>query len=159
MLMLQYWNSTYVLPTLLCSFGRFKNLKLFLLLLSPLLPTAPQNMEVLGQGSDPSHCLIPFFFFCFLGLHLRHMDVLRLGVKLEPRLLAHAQQQVIWATSVTYTNACSSTGSLIHWMGPGMEPASLWMIARSLLLSHNRNSWEKILKIWNQLNAFFFLFV
>ena len=28
--------------------------------------------------------------FCFLGLHLQHMEVLRLGVELELQLPAHA---------------------------------------------------------------------
>ena len=34
---------------------------------------------------------IPFFFFCFLGLHLGHMKVSRLGVELELQLPAHAR--------------------------------------------------------------------
>ena len=31
-----------------------------------------------------------YFIFCFLGLHLWHMEVPRLGVKLELQLLAYA---------------------------------------------------------------------
>ena len=31
-----------------------------------------------------------FVLFCFLGLHSRHVDILRLGVKLELQLLAYA---------------------------------------------------------------------
>ena len=30
-----------------------------------------------------------FFFFCFLGLYPQHMEVPRLGVKLERQLLAY----------------------------------------------------------------------
>ena len=35
-------------------------------------------------------CLFLFLFFCFLGLHLRHVEVPRLGVKLELQLLTCA---------------------------------------------------------------------
>ena len=38
--------------------------------------------EELNKGSG-------FFFFCFLALHLWHMDLPRLGVKSEPQLLAY----------------------------------------------------------------------
>ena len=41
------------------------------------------------------------FLFCFLGLHLKHMEVQRLGVKYELQLL-------------TYTTAHSTTRSLTH---------------------------------------------
>ena len=33
------------------------------------------------------------------------------------------QQHPIRATSVTYTPACGNTGSLTHWVRPGIEPA------------------------------------
>ena len=36
------------------------------------------------------------FFFCFLGLHLWHMEVLRLEVKLELLLLAYAIATATW---------------------------------------------------------------
>ena len=34
------------------------------------------------------------------------------------------------ATSATYTTAHGNAGSLTHWMSPGIEPASLWMLVR-----------------------------
>ena len=37
-----------------------------------------------------SHFTPNFLFFCFLGLHLQHMEVPRLGDKLELQLLAYA---------------------------------------------------------------------
>ena len=46
------------------------------------------------------------FFFCSLGLHLCHMEVPRLVVKLELQLLA-------------YTTAHGNVGSLTHWAKPG----------------------------------------
>ena len=57
----------------------------------------------------------------FLGLHLQHMEVPRLGVKSELQL---PQQHQIRAASVTYTTAHSNAGSLTHWMRPGIKPAS-----------------------------------
>ena len=35
-------------------------------------------------------CFFCFLFFYFLGLHLRHMEVSRLGVESEPQLPAYA---------------------------------------------------------------------
>ena len=64
-----------------------------------------------------------FFFVClfvlfFLGLHLWHMEVPRLGIKLElhcqPR--PQPQQRRIWAASATYITAHSNAGSLSHWV-------------------------------------------
>ena len=37
----------------------------------------------------------PFFFFCFSGPHLQHMEVPRLGVNLELQLLAYATATAI----------------------------------------------------------------
>ena len=40
--------------------------------------------EVLSDEKEPEIIQIPFLFiYCFLGLHLWHMEVLRLGVRLE----------------------------------------------------------------------------
>ena len=39
------------------------------------------------------------FCFCFLGLHLQHMEVLRLGVKSELQLLAYAIATAKWYPS------------------------------------------------------------
>lgn len=44
--------------------------------------------------------------------------------------LVHSQSKYQWAFSVTCPTACSSIGSLIHWMTPGIEPASSWIIVR-----------------------------
>ena len=54
------------------------------------------------------------FYFLFLGLHLKHMQVPWLGVRLELHLPAYTQPQQcqIWATSATYTTAHGNVGSL-----------------------------------------------
>ena len=56
-------------------------------------------------------------FFCFLGPHVRHMEVSRLGVKSElwlPAYTPQSQQLGNQATRVTYTTAHSNAGSLTH---------------------------------------------
>ena len=40
-----------------------------------------------------------FLFFCFLGPHLRHMEVSRLGVELELQLLAYTTSTATWDLS------------------------------------------------------------
>ena len=51
------------------------------------------------------------FVFCFLGLHLRHMEVPRLGVQseLQPPATASATME-----SATYPTAHGIVGSLTH---------------------------------------------
>ena len=57
--------------------------------------------------------------FSLLGQHLWHMEVPRLGVKLELQLPA-CTTATAW--SVTYTPAHGSAARLTHWLGPGIEP-------------------------------------
>ena len=55
-----------------------------------------------------------FIYFFFLGPHLWHMEVTRLGVELELQLrpVPQPQQCRIQAPSLTYAAACSNAGSL-----------------------------------------------
>ena len=57
-----------------------------------------------------------FYFFVFLGLHMQHTEVPRLGVKSELQLLVYttATATGIQAMSVTYAAVHSSTRSLTH---------------------------------------------
>ena len=84
-----------------------------------------------------------FSIFSFLGMHLQHYGSSKAGVESEP------QQGQIWAGSVTYTTAHSSAGSLIHWMGPGIKPASSWIPVG--FVTH----WTKM---GTPINAYFFIF-
>ena len=63
--------------------------------------------------------LLPFllsFFFCFLGPHLWHVEVPRLGVELELQLLATAT-----ATTTTTAMWDPSRGcDLYHWSDGGI---------------------------------------
>ena len=72
----------------------------------------------------------------------------------------YLQRDGVWATSVTYTTAHSTAGSLTHWGRPGIEPASSWMLARLFPLSHNGNShncfWlivNSYVIIWTEITA------
>ena len=54
-------------------------------------------------------------FFVFLGMHLHHMEVPRLGVQLELQLPANVTAITkIQAMSATYTTAPSNARSLTH---------------------------------------------
>ena len=81
-----------------------------------------------------------FLFFLFLGLHLQHMEVPRLGVQSELccRPTLQPNQCQIWAGSATYTTAHGNTGSIIHWARPGTEPATSWLLARLVSIAPRR---------------------
>ena len=66
----------------------------------------------------------------FSGLHQRHVEIPRLWVKSELQLLAYA---TVTATSdpswvCNLHHAHGNTGSLTHWVGPGIKPASSWIL-------------------------------
>ena len=73
---------------------------------------------------------IYLFFLVFLWPHPWHLEVPRLGLNRSCSCwpTPQPQQRRIQATSMTYTTAHSSTGSLTHWTGPGIKPASSWML-------------------------------
>ena len=105
-----------------------------------------------GNNSDRSRLkLLPsgssFIYWYFLKPHLWHMEVTRLGVKLELQLQAFttAQQCQIWAAAVIYTVACGNTRSLTCWARPGVEPASLWILVGFFFFassSHTLDIWR-----------------
>ena len=67
-----------------------------------------------------------FFFFLFLGYHQQHVEVPRLGIQSELQLPAHTVATTTQVPSCvcTYTTAHINTGSLTHWLRPGIEPTS-----------------------------------
>ena len=82
------------------------------------------------------------FFFCFLGPHLWHMDVPRLGLESVLRLPVYtiATKRQIQATSVTYTTVHGSARSLTHWVRAKDWTCILMDASRvQNPLSHNRN--------------------
>ena len=72
------------------------------------------------------------FFFCFLGPHLQHMEVPRLGAESELWLppQPQPQQHQVQAACVTYTTPHGNTRSLTHWVRPEIEPTSSWILVR-----------------------------
>ena len=81
-----------------------------------------------------------FFLFFLLQPYLQHMEIPRLGVKLELQLqpTPEPQQQWIWAASVTYATAFGNARPLIYWARPEIKPESsqrpCWVLNP---LSHN----------------------
>ena len=73
-----------------------------------------------------------FFFFVFLGLHPWHMEVLRLGVKLELQLPAYTTATAMQDPSCIFDlhTAHGNAGSLTHRARPGIESASSWILVR-----------------------------
>ena len=71
-----------------------------------------------------------FLLFFFLGLHLQHMEVPRLGSNWSCCCRPMPQPRQIWAASLTYTTAHGNTRSLTHWMRPGIEPTISWFLVR-----------------------------
>ena len=58
--------------------------------------------------------ILYIYFFDFLGLPPRHVEVPRLGIQLELQLLAYTTATSDPSESVTYTTAHSNTRSLTH---------------------------------------------
>ena len=55
------------------------------------------------------------------------------------------QQCRIWCYSATYTTAHGNAGSLTHWLRPGIEPSSSWVLVRFI------NHWAMTgtPRVWN----------
>ena len=82
-------------------------------------------------------------FLVFLGLHLWHMEFPRLGVQshlCQP--IPQLQQGQIRATSATYTTA-HGRWSLTHWVGPGMEPTSSWILVGFIIIEPQQEFLKK----------------
>ena len=89
-------------------------------------------MFIIGFFGEGVLFLLLFLFcFCFfLGLHPQHMEVPRLGVKLELQLPAYSTSTATWNLSLiwAYTTADSNARFLTLWAKPGIEPASSWIL-------------------------------
>ena len=70
------------------------------------------------------------FVVVVFGLHLRHMEVLRLGVELGLQLPAYAIATATPDPSLICDLHHSSwhSGSLTHWARPGIKPVSSWIL-------------------------------
>ena len=94
--------------------------------------------ESIKPNQNRIHLYI-YIFFLLLGLNMWHIEVPGPGAKC--RLIPQQQQHWIWASSATYTTACSNTISLTHWLRPAIKPETSWTLCQVLnLLCHNGNS-------------------
>ena len=86
----------------------------------------------LNEAALSSCNLIPHdFFLFFLGPHLRHLEVPRLGVKLELQLLTYT---TTYTAKEDLSHRCDLHHSswehqiLNHWARPGIKPTSSWIL-------------------------------
>ena len=68
------------------------------------------------------------FFVYFLGPHMQHVEVPRLGVQSELQLMAYTTATAKQDLSHVCDTAHSNARSLAHRTSPGMEPASSWLL-------------------------------
>ena len=95
------------------------------LCLKPFVGSSYQTIETKHSRMAYKEAFFFFFlsFFVFLGPYLRHMEVPKLGVKLELQLPAYATTTATpdlhTAASSTYTTAHCNARSLTHWAVQG----------------------------------------
>ena len=95
---------------------------------------------------DVIFCPKYLFFFCFLGPHLWHTEVPRLGVESELQLLAYtiatAMQDPSHICELHHsTIAHGNTGSLTHWARPGIEPTFSWIQVKFVTHRATTGTW------------------
>ena len=85
---------------------------------------------------------VTFFFFLW-GPRPRLTEVCRLGVESVLQLLAHSTAKAtpdlicVWDIHHNHGN----TGSLTHWVRPGIEPTSSWILVRSFTAEPQWELW------------------
>ena len=96
-----------------------------------------------------THILVPlhsktffFFFFFFLRPNPRHMEISRLGIKLELQLPTYTTTTDLSHVCNLYHN---NVGFLTHWSRPGIEPAS-WLLVRFISAAPQRELLKNFLK-------------
>ena len=83
-----------------------------------------------------------------LGPQVRHVEVPRLGVKLELQLLAFTTAtEMSHLSHICELHHCDA-GSLTHWAGPGIELSSSWILVR---LVSAEPHWKLLLPYFNSL--------
>ena len=90
------------------------------------------DCDLADLGGEVQDFSCPFFFlflflFCFLRPNLQHMGWNQ-SYSCWPQ--PQPQQCEIWAVSATYAIAHSNTGSPTHWVRPGIEAASSWILVK-----------------------------
>ena len=91
------------------------------------------------------------FYIYFLGPHPWHMEVPRLGVKLELQLPSYTRATAIPHPSlpVAYATAPGNVESLTHRGRPGIKPTSSWILVRFVTCWDTMGTMKKIVLINN----------
>ena len=85
------------------------------------------SFPIAGKRLSCSHFIF-YFYFCFLGLHMWHVEVPRLGVESElqpPAYTAGPQDPSLICDLHHSSQQCQIP---THWVRPGMEPAFSWIL-------------------------------
>ena len=97
--------------------------------LNPCLRISPSHCSWILNPQHHSRNSI-FFFFFFLGLHLQHMEVPRLGVKLEPKVPVYTIATRDPSHICDLHHSSRQHQILIHWVRPGIKSVSSWILVR-----------------------------
>ena len=98
--------------------------------------------------------IFSFTFFCFLGPHLQHMEVLRRGwIGVAAVSLHHSHSNRGWELHLQPTPpAHGNAGSLTHWARSSIEAAFSWILAGFITTEPQRKlQMAKSLKIQFQI--------
>ena len=84
--------------------------------------------------------------FFFLGLHLQHMEVPRLGIQSELLLPAYATATAMpdQVASVTYTTAHGNARSLTPWARPVIKPSTSWFLVGFVSAAPRREVLQRV---------------
>ena len=74
--------------------------------------------------------MLYIYLFCFLGLHLKLVEVPRLGVELELQLPVYATWDPSCICNVHHSSQQCQIRSLIYWVRPGIKPSSSQILVR-----------------------------
>ena len=78
------------------------------------MPLCIKSLSLFKDGSPISY-VYSFCFILFLGPHLKHMEILRLGIKLELQLLAYTIATAMRDSSHVCDICLSNARTLTHW--------------------------------------------
>ena len=86
-----------------------------------------KNKQYLRGKNFTFSCVCVFLFRATLAAYGGSLDY-GSNWSCSCQRIPQAQQHPIRAVSVTYTTAPRNAGSLTHWVRPGIQPASSWML-------------------------------
>ena len=85
-----------------------------------------QRLNAASIAKKPKGNMQDYFFFFFLGLHLWHMKVHRLGVELEVQLPAYTTAIAMWDLShVCNQHHSSQQHQILHPLGEARDQSNL----------------------------------